>query len=382
MSMATRLLLVGNDADYFFSHRLPIALAAHKAGYEVNIAIPLEKTDKRIYEHPFVFHCVAINRGGMHPLQEIKSIFSLYTLYKQLRPDIVHHVTIKPTLYGGIVARLAGIPNIVNAMTGLGFVFMSKDIRVRLLRKVITYFLKFSCAKAITIFQNPDDRALFQRLGICSKEKTILIRGSGVDELFFKPKSFPPGEVKILFPSRLLWDKGIREFIDAARILKKKGCSAIFVLVGGTDPNPTSVPEKIVREWVERGDVEWWGWSDNMPEMFSSCHIVCLPSYREGLPKVLIEAAACERPIVTTDVPGCREIVIHDKNGILVPAGQAGPLAQALEILINDEELRVEMGKCGRALVEKEFTLSIVIKATLDLYSDLLLKSVCRHARN
>lgn len=369
-----RILIVGNDANYFFSHRLPIALGVNAAGYETHVAIPIDQSDCRIKEYPFQFHIIPLDRGGRNVADEIKTIVTLYGLYRRLKPDLIHHVTIKPVLYGGVVARFAGVPSIVNAMTGLGFVFTSDTWRRRMLRWMVSRLLRVACnyERVKMIFQNMDDVGIFIREGICAADKCTVIRGSGVDMQKFQPTAEPEGSIVVMFPSRMLWEKGIDEFVNAARELHSRGLAARFVLVGTTDPNPTSVPQHLLDEWITEGIVEYWGWHDDMVSTLRQAHIICLPSYREGLPKVLIEAAASGRSIVTTDVPGCREVVRHGDNGLLVPVRDPIALAHALQQLIENSELRRRMGVRGRQIAELEFRVEKVVEETLSIYRQLL----------
>ncbi|MFZ5468998.1 MAG: glycosyltransferase family 4 protein [Myxococcota bacterium] len=367
----TRILFVVNNPDFFLSHRLPIALAARDAGCEVHVATPAVPSSERIRSHGFTFHPFELSRKGASPLAELRSFAQLAWLFRRLRPDLVHLVTIKPVLYGSIAARLLSVPRVVAAVSGLGYIFIAQGARATLRRKLVELGYRFAFAhpKLSVIFQNPDDRDELVGRGLVEAEDSVLIRGSGVNIAQFVPTPEPKGTPTVVLASRLLLDKGVREFVEAARSLRSRGLEARFVLVGAVDAgNPASLSEDDVRSWVAEGTVEWWGHREDMPEVFAQAHIVCLPSYREGLPKVLLEAAACGRAIVTTDVPGCREVVQHEENGLLVPARDSVALADALRTLVADSERRRLFGQRSRRRAETEFSLEHVIRETLRLY--------------
>jgi glycosyltransferase involved in cell wall biosynthesis len=285
-------------------------------------------------------------------------------------------VAIKPILYGAIAARLAGVKHVVNAITGMGYIFSSRQLKARILRPFINTAFKIllNGKNSKLIMQNDDDRMTLIRSKIVDEGKTVLIRGAGVDMSEYsysaEPTDRPP---LIVLPARLLKDKGVVEFVAAAKMLKERGVSARFALVGDSDyQNHAAVAESDLKAWVETGIVEWWGRKDNMPEVLAGSHIVCLPSYREGLPKALLEAASCGRPVVTTDTVGCREVVVDGVNGFLVPLRSTNELADALENLIKDPDLRLQMGSRGREMVLEEFTIEKVVSETLAVYHGLI----------
>jgi glycosyltransferase involved in cell wall biosynthesis len=317
-----------------------------------------------------------IEKGGRSPFRDLKTILHLLRTYRSERPHLVHHVTIKPVLYGTLAARLAGVPAIINAVSGLGFVFIERPgdgLAQRSLRALVSlaYRALLGSARVSVILQNQDDVATFLSRGFVRREQVSLIRGSGVELDRFAPSPLPDGRPVALLASRLLWDKGVGEFVEASRRLRARGSRARFVLVGAPDPqNPACVPEDRIRQWVRDGAIEWWGKKakDEMPEILSKAHVVVLPSYREGMPLVLAEAAACGRACIAADVPGCREIVRDGENGWLVPVRDASALAEAIEeALSNPAELQ-KRGKSGRRLAEAGFALSSVIAQTLSLY--------------
>jgi len=288
----------------------------------------------------------------------------------------VHLVTIKPVIYGGIAARIASVPAVVSALTGLGSVFVSGRSFWGLLRAMVLIAYRFAMGhrNSRVIVQNLDDFAFLTQAGVVTDRSIILIKGSGVDLSLFRTSPEPAGEPIVMLASRMLWDKGVAEFVEAARQLKTQGVKARFVLVGDIDlRNPTAISFRQLENWHQSGMVEWWGHHSDMPDVFAKASLVCLPSYREGLPKALIEAAACGRAIVATDVPGCREIVHDEENGILVPPGDAISLATAMKRLIEDVNLRRRMGTRGRQIVEQQFALEKVVGETLAVYRELLI---------
>lgn len=376
MTKHYKLLFVVNDPAYFLSHRLPVAVAAHNAGFDVHVAAPKGLATSAIEENGFTFHPIPLTRKGGIPWQEFKSLIALVRLYSRLQPGIVHHVTIKPVLYGGIAVQVMRAPAVVNAVTGLGYVFIARGFKAALLRSVVKlgYRVAFSHRNQRIIFQNPDDSTLFLNAGIVAERESVLIKGSGVDTSIFRPQPEPEGAPLVILASRMLWDKGVGEFVEAARELKANGVDARFALVGDTDTgNPAGIPAVQLEIWRESAVVEWWGQRNDMPMVFAQSHIVCLPSsYGEGVPKVLIEAAACGRAIVTTDAPGCREIVRHGENGLLVPVRDSKALADALMTLIENPALRARMGKRGREIAVAEFSQEWVVAKTLAVYRELL----------
>jgi glycosyltransferase involved in cell wall biosynthesis len=370
------ILYVGNDIRYFIMHRLPLAIAAREAGYVVYAALPGGEGENRILDSGIKIHHIPLRRGGIHIYSDAATAVALYKLYRRLKPDIVHHHTIKPVIYGGVVARLAGQKSVVSGITGLGYAFIGHGLRSHVLRYVTTRAYKIALAhpRSRVIFQNSDDQKMFIERSIVSADVAKLIKGSGVDLIKYRVKSESSGKSSVMLVSRMLWDKGIGEFVEAAKLLKLRGVESRFILVGDVDnTNPGTIPLAQMRRWNESGVVEWMGWIDDVSDLYEKADIVCLPSsYREGVPRSLIEAAACGKPIVTTDAPGCREIVRHCENGYLVPVGDAKSLANALQRLIENPDLRRSMGARSREIAEKEFSMEKVIKETLDVYRELL----------
>lgn len=353
-----KIIFLQTEDSTFYSHRLPMARAALAAGFEVVVAVRVVAHRERIEREGFRVVPLPWRRNGVNPLFELRTLAAIIRLYAAERPDIAHQVTLKPILYGSLAAALCGVPAAVNALTGLGFIFISEGFVARLLRPVVGLALKaaFSRRGSVVLLQNEDDRSLVISRGLAPRDRTVLIAGSGVDVARFGPRPEPEGLPLVILPARMLWDKGVGEFVEAARILVAEGVPARFALIGEQDDeNPAAITPARLERWRESGVVEWWGLRDDMPEIYAQAHVVCLPSYREGLPKALMEAAACGRPVVGTDVPGCREVVRHEETGLLVPARDAVALAGALRRLLGDKDLRARLGEGGRRLAVAEF---------------------------
>lgn len=367
--------MIVNDPAFFISHRLAVAEGARKAGYKVHIASMNGDAVKAVEAKGFVHHVLPLSRSGSNPIRELIALFSIWRLLWRTRPDILHLVTIKPVIYGGIAARMAPVKGVVAAVSGLGFVFLLQGFRAALLRKVICFFYRCALGKKNlrVIFQNSDDRNLLTGLGVLEPAKVELIRGSGVDIDQYPYCPEPQAPIPIVcLAARLLRDKGVLEFVEAATILRARGVKARFQLIGAIDPgNPATITEAEVAVWREAGLIEILGHRNDIAALFASAHVVTLPSYREGLPKVLLEAAACGRAVVTTDVPGCRDAIDPDVTGLLVPVRNAVALADGLQLLISDAGLRQRMGAAGRILAEREFNLEKVVQQHLDIYSKL-----------
>ena len=361
--------------DWFFcSHFIERAIAAQAAGYEVVIVARESVHGELIRAADLRFIGLEFARRSINPLTELLLILKILALYRHERPDIVHHISSKPILYGTAAALLAGVPAIVNAPVGMGYVFSSRDWRARLLRPFvrIAYRLLTNPRRSRVIFENIDDLNSFINWGAARVSDVVLIRGAGVDLNRFRPVAKNNPHPVIGLVARMLFDKGINEYVTAAHELHNEGVVARFLLVGDADPmNPTSIPVKTLEGWHGKKGLEWLGWCEDIPGLLEKIDVMCLPSYREGLPKSLIEAAASGLPIVTTDTPGCREVVRHGYNGFLVPVGDAHKLAKFLKQLIQDPELRDRMGARGAGLAAEEFSSDRVIAETLSLYGKL-----------
>ena len=372
----TKLLFLLNDAPFFVSHRLVLAKAARDAGWDVHVALPFDEGAVSVIKAAGItHHHIPLHRGARGLASELALVGAMWRLIGELRPDVLHAVTMKPVLYGGIIARLRRVPAVVHAITGLGYLFLIDGAAARIQRVLVKvlYTMALGHPNVRVIFQNPDDLALFQAGRMVRPNTDVMIKGCGVSMKDFAPLAEPDGDPVVLFPARIIGDKGVREFVEAARTLQDSGLKARFRLVGRTDPdNPTDIGEATVRKWESDGIVEWRGFATDMAAEFADSHIVCMPSYREGLPRVLIEAAACSRAIVTTDVPGCREVVRDGETGILVPPRNGAATAAALGQLIEDANLRQAMGAAGRKWAEQNFSVADFIASSMDVYDRVL----------
>ncbi|WP_298448151.1 glycosyltransferase family 4 protein [uncultured Marinobacter sp.] len=370
-----RILFVVNAPEFFLSHRLPIAQAAKAEGYDVYVASAFGEKVGEIEKQGFTHHVVPFARRGQNPLSELKTILKLIALFRSLKPDLVHLVTIKPVVYGGVAARFSGVNAVVSAVSGLGTVFLASSIAAKARRWLVKrlYAAAFKQKRFAVIFQNPDDRDTLQSLVALEPSDTRMIRGSGVDLDEYPCLPEPAGKPVVVMAARLLSDKGVFEFVQAAQLLGERSVPVTMRLVGSPDPgNPTSVSKPDLESWKRAGVVELLGYRSDIAEQYAAAHIVCLPSYREGLPKSLVEAAACGRAVVTTDVPGCRDAITPDVTGVLVPAKDPLGLADALQSLIQNPELRHEMGREGRKLAEEAFAIERIVAQHIEIYRDLL----------
>jgi len=370
-----RLLYFVSEDWYFLSHRLPLAREAMASGFEVFLVTRVDQHAERILSEGIRLIPFDVRRHGTNPLIDFLTVIRLLRIIAQVSPDIVHNVAMKPSLYGSLVANLLKVPAVINAFGGMGYLFVSDQLKSKMLRPLVMAAFRLILDRPNTrvIFQNLDDRDLFIKHSIIKPAGSVIIRGSGVDIDRFVPTAELEGTPVVLLASRLLWDKGIREFAEAARFLKESGVKARFVLVGDPDPgNPASVPGEFIARCQDQGVLEWWGQQEDMVSVFRQCHVVCLPSYREGLPKVLLEAASSARPIVATDTPGCRDIVRHSENGFLAPVRNSQEIANYLKILIESPSLRHKMGTRGRDMVVKQFSEAKVVADTMNLYQQCL----------
>lgn len=374
-----RLAFVVNNVDFLLSHRLILVKGALAAGYDVQVIGPNGPGVSQLRSLGVPFHEWRLDRSGQRATAEALTVARLVRLYRRVRPDLVHHVTIKPVLYGSVAARLTGVRGVVNAVSGLGYIFLAQGMRAELRRQSVglAYRVALSTPNSRVILQNDDDEAELRALGALSRAHVVKIRGSGVDLARFQPQPEPRnGPVTIVLPARLLRDKGVAEFVEAGRLLRAQGSSVRMVLVGGLDPgNPAGITQAELDGWVRAGDVEAWGHRTDMPEVFAQANIVCLPSYREGMPKVLLEAAACAKAIVTADVPGCRDAVANGHIGLLAPVRDAAGLAWTLKVLINDAERRRILGELAAAHARENFSEDRVLEQHLEVYRTLLSRS-------
>ena len=355
-------------------HRLALARALVAEGVDLHVAIPFDSGDSRFSNTAFELHRLSLRRGSKNPLQEAKTLFELAAVSRRVRPALVHHVTIKPVLYGSVVARTCGTPAIVNSITGLGYVFSSSNADARLLKSLMLPVMRYGCDRrnVTMLFENNDDLELYCSLRIADKSRSHVIPSSGIDPAAFTPHRHTAGAVTVMLLSRMLWDKGVKEFVDAARVVKSTRPLTRFVLVGATDPNPESIPGDTLRQWNEEGIVEYWGWRSDVPVTLQSADILCLPSYREGLPRSLLEGAAAGLALLTTDVPGCRDVVRANLSGLIVPARNVEALARAMLELVDNVEMRGALGSAARADVIARFSVESVINQTCAAYRDTL----------
>lgn len=371
-----KILFVVAEDWYFWSHRRPIAAAALQNGYDVFVATRVGNFGEKIIEAGFRLIPLRLNRSSYSLFHELRTVSELRRIYRREKPDIVHHIALKPILYGSMAALSNQRVQVINAFAGLGYLVSSPSFKARALKQVLWKMFRvlLNRPNSFLLLQNCEDRDLLVAEVGVSPEKTTIIRGSGVDVNEFQPMPDVSGTPIVLLSSRMLWIKGISDFVDAAKLLRARGIHARFVLAGDTDPgSPGAIPREKLQEWQNASPVEWCGHQQSMSRMLQQATIVCLPSHGgEGVPKALIEAAASERAIVATDVPGCRDIVRHGTNGLLVPPKDPAALADAIAQLLKDAPLRAEMGRRGRELAVNEFSEEKVIQQTLTLYQKLL----------
>lgn len=378
MSDKRRILFVTNVDWFFISHRLVIAIEARKRGFEVIVAAGDTGRSQEIRDKGIRFINLSISRSGTNPFKELKTLINLFIIYKSINPDVVHHITLKPVIYGSIISKLLRISGVVNAISGLGYNFTNG--RQSFVQKAMLHIMRFGfCRKnLVVIFQNENDQEELTDLGIInSRNEIVRIKGSGVDLGKFHESPFPAfNRIKILLPSRMLWDKGVKELREASNNLKEKyGNKIEFILSGLADEdNKAGVPTSYLKDWDDGEYVKWIGYQKNMFKIYQNSHIVVLPSYREGMPKSLLEACAVGRAIVTTNTIGCKETVDEGINGFRVPVASSNDLAIALEKLINNHDLIKLMGYNSRVKAEKEFDVKNVVEKHIEIYKSLLIE--------
>lgn len=367
-----RLAFVVNNPDFLVSHRLVLVRGALAAGYEVHAIAPEGHGARSLEAEGVVVHRWELDRKGQSLVTEAGALARLTSLYARVRPHVVHHVTIKPVLYGSSAARLTGVRGVVNAVSGLGFVFLSQGLRAEVRRRAVALAYRFALGRpgSVTVLQNDDDEADLRRVGALDDHGVVVkIRGSGVDLTRFSRKPQPSGRPVVVLPARLLRDKGVFEFVEAARLLKRRRVDVRMVLVGAVDSgNPAAVSQAEVDAWVGEGVVEAWGHRTDMPSVFEQSTLVCLPSYREGLPKALLEAGATQRALVTTDVPGCRDVVDGGRVGVLVPPRDGQAISSAIEQLLSDDSRRFALAALVAEYVEQNHDERRVLAQHLELY--------------
>lgn len=368
-----RLLYLVTEDWYFVEHRLPMARAARDAGFEVHVAARVDRHAAAIEAEGFHLHPLRWTRGSLDPRDLFRIVRDARALYRTTKPDIAHHVALEPCIIGSLAAR--GLPMaILNGITGMGFAFTSQTMRARLVRAVVSALIPrlFARRASLVMVENPDDRAAIAALGIAA-ERIVVIPGSGVDVARFTPLPEPSGPVTAAYVGRLLEDKGLRSLMAAHERLVAQGRSVRLLLAGAADPaNPACVPAQVLEDWRKRPGVQFLGHIADIRSVWAQAHIAVLPSRGEGLPLSLVEAAACGRPLVATDVPGCREIAHDGENAILVPVDDAPALADAIAALAADPALRARYGAAGRRLAESEFSSARIGREIIAIYRRLL----------
>ena len=372
--MNKTLFLLDLEDKYFLSHRRELALAARNAGYRVFVCVRIGGNYMEQIQTEG-FECIDLgieNKAGINILREFLTFLKLVRAYRKYRPRIAHHFGVRNLLHGSLAALLVKTPHVVNSFLGLGSLFSENSLKLSLLRRIALFLLKYVHKKENTsvIVQNDGDKEVILENILPDDSRLSVIRGSGVDVRSFHAAPEPPGPPLAVLASRMLADKGVHEFVEAAALLNKEGINIRMALVGSPDPkNPSSIPESTLSGWNRLGQVEWWGYKENMSEVWTGCHIAVLPTYyKEGLPRSLLEAAACARPLVATEIPGCREVLKNGVNGLSVPPRDARRLADAIGKLAQDSNLRRRMGEAGRRIVVEEFSDEIVTENILALY--------------
>lgn len=366
-----KLLYLVTEDWYFCSHRLPMARAARDAGFSVVVATRVDRHGAAIEAEGFALRPLGWRRSGNGVLAALRAVLEIAALYRRERPDLVHHVAVKPVVLGGLAAGLAGVPRVVQALTGLGTVFIGRGPLLRLVQQVLKLVLRRRGSHLVV--QNQDDRDLLIRHGFAVPERTTVIRGSGIDTGHFAPLPEPAaGPLTVAYVGRMLADKGVPVLVEAQRRLHANGIELRLLLAGDTDPeNPSAIPRETLKGWARRPGVEWLGAVADVRTVWAQAQLAVLPSRREGLPKSLLEAAACGRALVATDVPGCREIACAGENALLVPPDDPDALAAALATLARDPALRARFAAASRRLVESDLAAAAVGARTLALYRQL-----------
>jgi len=371
--MTQKILYLVSEDWYFVSHRIPMARAAHRAGYEVHVATRVSGSAAQITYEGFVLHPIHWRRGNLNPFRLLAAVLETRRLYRLVRPNLVHHVAVVPTLIGSLAAL--GLPIVrLNALAGLGFAFTSETAKARAIRPIASLLLGWLLKRANTavLVQNPDDYSAMVELGV-PKTRIALIPGSGVDTDTLKPMPEPAGLFTVGFVGRLLDDKGVRTLVGAHEIFMQRRIAVCTLLAGEPDPsNPASIPDRVLDTWRNIPNLRLLGHVEDIRTVWSQAHVAILPSRREGLPKSLLEAAACGRPLIATNVPGCREIAREGVNALLIPPDDIEALATAIETLMKNRDLRIRFGYASRHIVSTEYSSTRIGSETVALYSRLL----------
>jgi glycosyltransferase involved in cell wall biosynthesis len=361
---------VANASWNILNYRLPLIRALQDAGHEVVLLAPRDEYTPQLTGAGFRWIDLPLDQRGVNPLVELLSLVQILKVYRRERPDIVHHFTPKCVIYGSIAARLAGVKKIVNTITGLGYVFSGSSAGQRIMQFIVRILYRPALSGARVVFQNPEDLENLLSPEEVRRGNFYQLGGTGVSLMKYMQTPEPGGPPVVMLPARLIEEKGVVYFVEAARILKRQGSQARFVLVGSPDANRRdSITAVTLRQWVSEGVIEWWGWQNDMDKIYPKANIVSLPTYYgEGVPKSLIEAAACARPIVASDIPGCRKVVVHGENGFLVPIKNAPALARAIDTLLEDADLRRKMGTKSRSIAEMRFSVRQNIHKYFSIY--------------
>lgn len=373
-----RIFIVTNIDLFFLSNRKEQALVLKDLGYEIHVVSKDTGHGEAIKNLGFQFHNLPSSRFGSNVFDELSAIRYLFKIYRLYRPAIINHLGLKPILLGSIAGYWVSKVKIINTFTGLGYLFTIDTFKTRLAKKVLMLvfrILHVAKFKYFSIFQNHTDLNIFQKLNLVDSSNAAVIKGCGVDVFRYKHTDPTSNErLKILLPSKILFSKGIYEFVEAARILKTTlNIKCEFILCGGVDEgHPFAIKKSEVEQWQEEGLINWLGNQSNMADIFAQSHIVVLPSYREGLPRVLLEAGAVGRPIITTDVAGCNEVVENGVNGYIVPVKSAQKLAEAIGLIASDKELRITMGANSRRIIERDYELYNTINQNIEVYKKVL----------
>ena len=380
-----RVLLVSNSSWYLYNFRLPLIRDLRARGYELALVAPFDTFTPLLEAEGLTVHPWLVSRSSVNPFTEARALVDLLRIYRREKPDLVHHFTIKACLYGTLAAKGSRVYRVINAVTGLGHVFLGTRKRSRLIRKAITpvYRAAFKARRSTVVFQNASDQEKLIQLGMTDGERARLIRGSGVDIQHFQPMDDSAGRfhdpLQLLFPSRLIREKGIDELLQACRRLWHEGLDLELLLAGALDSgNRSTLSASELGELQADPRIRFLGHVDDMQALYAATDLVVLPSWREGLSRALIEAAAMERPIITTDVPGCRDVVDHGCSGLLVPLRDAHAIELAIRLLLENPELARRFGKAARQKVVAEFQVSLVNQSTLQQYEQLLGTSLPR----
>lgn len=364
-----KIIISATTSWNLYNSRLNLANALRKHGQDVVLLSPRDKYSQVLLDMGYRWEDWPLEPRGTKLLKELYSFLFLIWFYHREKPDVVHHFTPKGVVYGSFAAKVVGVTQIFNTITGLGYAFSG---RAKLfLKNIFLFFYPLALVKTVVIFQNPENMAYFTKRKITRSDNSILIRSSGIDIDRFKFTPEQQGPVTVMLSSRFIAEKGVVSFVEAAKILHDRKRSIRFVLVGKSEPDqPSAIPDETLEQWEKSNLVDLWGWQENMEVVYPKAHIVCLPTYYdEGVPKVLVEAAACGRPLIATDIPGCREIVQDKYNGILVPLNNSIALANAIELLASDSTMRTKMGENSRRLAVDHFSSKEVEQAYLALYN-------------